>query len=103
TANFKRAVKLDWLNQSSLHNWDWKNAVSPHFLHKPTSNARGYRIKTGSKELGAGGRRPQVGRSEVRRMEDLQAALANRYEGGSVRARAANEVQKLKCRSPGQL
>lgn len=51
---FKRAVKLDWFNQSSLHNWDWKNAVSPHFLHKPTSNARGYRIKTGSKELGAG-------------------------------------------------
>jgi len=26
-------------------------------------------------------------------MEDLQAALANRYEGGSVQARAANEVQ----------
>jgi hypothetical protein len=35
-------------------------------------------------------------------MEDLQAALANRYEGGNVQARAANEVQKLKCRSPSQ-
>jgi hypothetical protein len=38
--NFKCAVKLDWLNQSSLHNWDWKNAVNPHFLHKDTSKAR---------------------------------------------------------------
>src|SRR5882724_11899519 len=43
-------------------------------------------------------------RSEVRdqNVEGLQAALANRYEGGSVQARVANEVQKLKCRSPGQ-
>src|SRR5438477_12537585 len=31
TFNFKRAVRLNWLNQSSLHNGDWKNAVSPHF------------------------------------------------------------------------
>jgi hypothetical protein len=99
-----RVVKLDWFNQSSLHNWDWKNAVSPHFLHKPTSNARGYRIKTGSKELGAGegDHNSADQRSEVQRMEDVQAALANRYEGDSVQARAANEVQKLKCRSPSQ-
>src|SRR5437868_15079300 len=44
TFNFKRAVRLDWLNQSSLHNGDWKNAVSPHFLHKRTSEARGYQL-----------------------------------------------------------
>src|SRR5438552_4966733 len=23
TVNFKRALKFDWLNQSSLHNWSW--------------------------------------------------------------------------------
>jgi len=27
-----------------LHNGDWKNAVSPHFLHKRTSEARGYQL-----------------------------------------------------------
>src|SRR5437773_10062819 len=42
TFNFKRAVRLNWLNQSSLHNGDWKNAVNLHFLHKRTSEARGY-------------------------------------------------------------
>ena len=104
TFNFKCAVRLNWLNQSSLHKLGWKNAVSPHFLHTPTNNARGYQIETRSKELGAGGgdHKSADQRSEVRRMEDLQAALANRYEGGSVQARAANEVQKLKCRSLGQ-
>jgi len=61
-------------------------------------------VKNGEQELGAGegDQKSADQRSEVRRMEDLQAALANRYEGGSVQARAANEVQKLKCRSLGQ-
>src|SRR5437016_8905158 len=33
TFNFKRVVRLDWLNQSSLRNLGLKIAVTPHFLH----------------------------------------------------------------------
>src|SRR5438132_783617 len=66
TFNFKRAVRLNWLNQSSLHNGDWKNAVSPHFLHKRTSEARGYSPRR---------IRPSADRLTVVRYQ-IQAALA---------------------------
>ena len=66
TFNFKRAVRLNWLNQSSLHNGDWKNAVSPLFLHKRTSEARGYSPRR---------IRPSADRLTVVRYQ-IQAALA---------------------------
>src|SRR5438105_10057598 len=66
TFNFKRAVRLNWLNQSSLHNGDWKNAVSPLFLHKRTSETRGYSPRR---------IRPSADRLTVVRYQ-IQAALA---------------------------